>query len=60
MSPIEVTQQRREIEILKMCQHANIIKLVDIFETGDQYQVIMEYMKGKDMFEYLQARKFRL
>lgn len=27
MKPIEVFQQRREIEVLKMCQHSNIIKL---------------------------------
>lgn len=35
MKPIEVFQQRREIEVLKMCQHPNIIKLIDIFDSSD-------------------------
>ena len=30
MKPIEVFQSRKEIEVLKMCQHPNIIKLVDL------------------------------
>ena len=35
MKPIEIFQQRREIEVLKMCQHPNIIKLIDIFDSSD-------------------------
>lgn len=34
MKPIEIIQQRREIEVLKMCQHANIVKLIDVFENA--------------------------
>lgn len=60
MTPIEVTQQRREIEVLKMCQHTNIIKLTDLFETCEHYYVVMEYMRGKDLFDYLQARGFNM
>lgn len=56
--PIEVTQHRREIEVLKMCQHTNIIKLIDLFETEDTYYVVMEYLKGKDLFDYLQLRDY--
>jgi len=33
MSPSDVELQRREIEVLKMCQHPNIIRLLDIFES---------------------------
>jgi serine/threonine protein kinase len=53
MKPIEVFQQRREIEVLKMCQHPNIIKLVDVFETSDNYFIVLDYMAGKDMFDYI-------
>jgi serine/threonine protein kinase len=60
MTPIEVTQQRREIEVLKMCQHTNIIKLIDLFENSLQYFVVMEFMKGKDLFDYLESRNFSL
>lgn len=34
MTPMEVTQHLREIEVLKMCHHGNIVKLVDYFETS--------------------------
>ncbi len=44
MKSIEVYQQRREIEVLKMCQHPNIIKLIDLFENSDYYYIVLEYM----------------
>ena len=53
MKPIEVFQQRREIEVLKMCQHSSIIKLIDLFENSDYYFLILEYMAGKDLFDYI-------
>jgi serine/threonine protein kinase len=53
MKPIEVFQQRREIEVLKMCQHKNIIKLVDIFENSEYYYIVLDYMSGKDLFDYI-------
>lgn len=60
MTHIEVFQQRREIEVLKMCQHPNIIHLVDIFENSDNYYIVLDYMAGSDLFDYLQAREFNL
>lgn len=60
MKPIEMIQQRREIEVLKMCQHPNIIKLLDIFENSDNYFIVIEYMEGKDLFDYIQKRNFLL
>ena len=60
MKPIEVFQQRREIEVLKMCQHDNIIKLVDLFENSDTYFIVLDFMQGKDLFDYIQKRGFSL
>jgi calcium-dependent protein kinase len=60
MKPIEVFQQRREIEVLKMCQHDNIIKLVDLFENSDKYFIVLDFMQGKDLFDYIQKRGFSL
>jgi calcium-dependent protein kinase len=60
MKPIEMIQQRREIEVLKMCQHPNIIKLLDIFENSDNYFIVIEYMEGKDLFDYIKKRNFLL
>ena len=53
MKPIEVFQQRREIEVLKMCQHSNIIKLIDLFENNETYFIVLDYMQGKDLFDYI-------
>ena len=60
MKPIEVFQQRREIEVLKMCQHNNIIKLVDLFENSETYFIVLDYMQGKDLFDYIQKKGFSL
>ena len=43
-----------------MCQHNNIIRLVDLFENSDTHYIVLDYMQGKDLFEYLQARGFSL
>ena len=60
MKPIEVYQQRKEIEVLKMCQHPNIVRMVDLFETIDHYFIVLEYMDGKDLFDYMRFRSFKI
>ena len=60
MKPIEVYQQRREIEVLKMSQHQNIIKLIDLFENNENYFIVLEFLPGKDLFDYIAKRKFSL
>ena len=51
---------RAEIEILKICQHPNIIKLYDIFENSEYFYIIMEYCSGGDLFSYIEKRNFKL
>jgi len=51
---------RTEIEILKICQHPNIIQLYDVFENINYFYIIMEYCEGGDLFSYLEKRNFRL
>jgi len=58
MSPEDLELQRNEIEILKVCQHPSIIRLLDIFENEVNIYLVMEYMKGGDLFDYLQRRDF--
>lgn len=58
MSVQDVELQRREIEILKMCQHPHIIRLLDIFENQDYIYIIMEQLNGGDLFTYLEKRSF--
>lgn len=58
MSPEDLELQRNEIEILKVCQHPNIIRLLDIFENETEIYLVMEIMRGGDLFDYLQRRDF--
>ncbi len=51
---------KREIEVLKICQHPNIIRLNDVFENQDYIYIIMELLKGGDFFNYLEIRKFKI
>jgi serine/threonine protein kinase len=43
-----------------MCQHPNIVGLVDLFENIDYYYIVLEYMQGNDLFDYFQARNLKL
>ena len=51
---------RTEIEILKICQHPNIIHLYEVFENEEYFYIIMEYCAGGDLFSYLEKRHFHL
>jgi serine/threonine protein kinase len=44
---------RREIEVLKVCQHPNIIRFYDVFENQDYIYIVMESLQGGDLFRYL-------
>ena len=60
MSASDLELQRREIEVLKMCQHPHIIRLLDIFENQDYIYIVMELLSGGDLFNYLEKRQFNL
>ena len=60
MTVQDVELQRREIEILKMCQHPYIIRLLDIFENQDYIYIVMENLQGGDLFTYLEKRNFEI
>ena len=40
----------REINILKKIHHPNIVKLFCVIETDRQIFIIMEYIKGNELF----------
>ena len=52
--------QRREIEILKMCQHEHIIRLIDVFENFKYFYIVLEYLEGGDMYDYLKEKSFKV
>lgn len=51
---------KREIEVLKVCQHPNIIRFYDVFENSDYIYIVMEYLQGGDFFNYLESRNFKI
>ncbi|RYH23427.1 serine/threonine-protein kinase [archaeon] len=42
-----------ELKVLQTLNHPNIIKLIDTFETPDRIYMIMELMKGGELFDYV-------
>lgn len=56
----DIVLQKREIEILKICQHPSIVRLLDVFENQDYIYIVMEYLKGGDLFNYLEKRDFTI
>lgn len=68
MTEKDYEQTRIEIEILKVCQHPNIIKLYDIFENSEYYYIskilsyflVMEICNGSDLYDYLYSRNFQI
>ena len=53
MEEADVQRVSREIEILKMIRHPNIIQLFEIIETPKQLFLIMEYVSGGELFDYI-------
>jgi len=49
----DVERVSREIHILKMIRHPNIIQLYEIIETPKQLYLIMEYASGGELFDYI-------
>ena len=40
LKPIDVQQHRQETQVLRMCQHPNIVELVDVFENSEYYYIV--------------------
>ena len=49
---------RYEIDILKFCHHKNIVHLIDYFETIENIIIILNYIEGNTLGEYLKNNNF--
>ncbi|GFS20013.1 serine/threonine-protein kinase DCLK3 [Elysia marginata] len=48
-----------EIDIMKDCNHANIVRLFEEYETAERIYLVMELVKGGDLFDAItQSVKF--
>lgn len=52
----DVERVAREIHILKMIRHPNIVQLYEIIETQKQLYLIMEYASGGELFDFIVAK----
>lgn len=47
-----------EIEILKVVgNHPNVIKLIEYFEDQQYFYLVLEYVQGKDLFNFISNNK---
>jgi 5'-AMP-activated protein kinase catalytic alpha subunit len=47
---------RREINILKMCTHPHICRLYEVIDTPSDIFVVMEFVPGGELFDYIVSR----
>lgn len=47
----------KEIEILTLVEHMNIIKIYEYFEDSKRFFLIMEYIYGQELYDYLCERE---
>ena len=45
----------REVRIMKMMDHPNIVKLFEVIDTESTLYLVMEYVSGGEIFDYLVA-----
>ena len=47
----------KEIKILKILRHRNIVQLYNVFQTSSTIFLVMEYIQGKELFEIIIKKK---
>ncbi|XP_050387469.1 CBL-interacting protein kinase 18-like [Argentina anserina] len=52
-----VVQTEREITIMRMLKHPNIVQLYDVMNTKDKICLVMEYAKGGELFHKIAKGK---
>lgn len=55
LSPSSLEKIFREVRIMKLLNHPNIVKLYDVIDTPDKLYLILEYASGGEVFDYLVA-----
>ncbi len=49
---------KSEIDIMKLCHHPNIVKLLDHFENSEYIYIVMEYISGGTLNQYIKNHYF--
>ncbi|XP_065070754.1 serine/threonine-protein kinase BRSK2-like [Rhopilema esculentum] len=57
LAPHILQKVEREIAIMKLINHPNILGLYDVYENKKNLYLVLEYVGGGELFEYLVKRK---
>jgi len=60
LRPGEIDLIRTEIDLMKLFQHSNIVKLLDHFENAEFIYIVMEYLEGGTLLDYLESKNFQI
>ncbi|KAJ3417071.1 Ral GTPase-activating protein subunit alpha-2 [Chytridiales sp. JEL 0842] len=51
--PEHITRIKREVRIMRLLNHPNIVKLYDVSETEKDIVISMEYVEGGELFDFI-------
>jgi len=60
MTSSDVELVKSEIDIMKLCRHPNVVRLLDHFENAEYIFIIMEYLSGGDLGGYLTKVNYKV
>ena len=56
--PSDIELVRTEIDVMKLCHHPNVVTLLDHFENAEYIFIVMEYIRGGRLTDYMKEKKY--
>ena len=56
--PSDIELVRTETDVMKLCHHPNVVHLLDHFENAEYIFIVMEYIRGGRLTDYMKEKKF--
>ena len=56
--PSDIELVKTEIDVMKLCHHPNVVHLLDHFENAEYIFIVMEYIRGGRLTDYMKEKKF--
>jgi serine/threonine protein kinase len=57
MDERELEVQTNEVELLRACEHQNIVRLIDYFEDPLNMYLVLEYLEGSNLLKYVAKKE---